>query len=132
MFQLMTEEAENLRFQIGTSRRTHGGRSYLPYVFTEQGVTMLSGILNSTRAVQVNIEIMRAFVRLRQMLSTHKELERKLITLEKKYDEQFKVVFDAIRALMAPPEKSKKKIYPVKLISPPSTRLHYENRAATL
>jgi hypothetical protein len=110
MFQLTTEEAENLRFQIGTSRRTHGGRRYLPYAFTEQGVAMLSGILNSTRAVQVNIEIMRAFVRLRQMLSTHKELERKLITLEKKYDEQFKVIFDAIRALMATPEKPRKKI----------------------
>jgi len=110
MFQLTTEEAENLRFQIGTSSRIHGGRRYLPYAFTEQGVAMLSSILNSTRAVQVNIEIMRAFVRLRQMLSTHKDLERKLIALEKKYDEQFKVVFDAIRALMTPPEKPRKKI----------------------
>ena len=108
MFQLTTEEVENLRFQIGTSRRMHGGRRYLPYAFTEQGVSMLSGILNSPRAVQVNIEIMRAFVRLRQMLSAHKDLERKLIALEKKYDEQFKVVFDAIRALMAPPEKPRK------------------------
>ena len=110
MFQLTTEEAENLRFQIGTSSRIHGGRRYLPYAFTEQGVAMLSGILNSPRAVQVNIEIMRAFVRLRKMLSSHKDLERKLIALEKKYDEQFKVVFDAIRALMAPPEKPRKKI----------------------
>jgi len=110
MFQLTTEEAENLRFQIGTSSRIHGGRRYLPYTFTEQGVAMRSSILNSTRAVQVNIEIMRAFVRLRQMLSTHKDLERKLIALEKKYDEQFKVVFDAIRALMAPTQKPKRKI----------------------
>jgi len=110
MFQLTTEEVENLRFQIGTSRRMHGGRRYLPYAFTEQGVAMLSGILNSPRAVQVNIEIMRAFVRLRQMLSAHKDLERKLHALERKYDKQFKVVFDAIRALMAPPEKPRKKI----------------------
>ena len=132
MFQLTTEEAENLRFQIGTSSRIHGGRRYLPYAFTEQGVAMLSGILNSTRAVQVNIEIMRAFVRLRKMLSTHKDLERKLIALEKKYDEQFKVVFDAIRALMAPPEKPRKKIYPVKPISPASAILHYDDGATTL
>jgi len=132
MFQLTTEEAENLRSQIGTSSRIHGGRRYLPYAFTEQGVAMLSGILNSTRAVQVNIEIMRAFVRLRQMLSTHKDFERKLIALEKKYDEQFKVVFDAIRALMAPTEKPRKKIYPVKPISPASAMLHYDDRAATL
>ena len=132
MFQLTTEEAENLRFQIGTSRNKHGGRRYLPYAFTEQGVAMLSGILNSPRAVQVNIEIMRAFVRLRQMLSAHKELDRKLIALEKKYDKQFKVVFDAIRALMAPPEKPRKKIYPVKPISPASAILYFEDRAATL
>jgi hypothetical protein len=110
MFQLTTEEAENLRFRFGTSRRTHGGRRYLPYAFTEQGVAMLSGILNSPRAVQVNIEIMRTFVRLRQMLSAHKDLEQKLNALERKYDKQFKIVFDAIRALMAPPEKPKKKI----------------------
>lgn len=110
MFQLTTEEVKNLRFQIGTSSRIHGGRRYLPYAFTEQGVAMLSGILNSTRAVQVNIEIMRAFVRLRQILSAHKDLERKLISLEKKYDKQFKIVFDAIRALMSSPEKPRKKI----------------------
>jgi hypothetical protein len=84
--------------------------SALPRAFTEQGVAMLSSVLNSERAIDVNIEIMRAFVRLRQMLSAHKDLERKLIALEKKYDKQFKVVFDAIRALMAPPEKPRKKI----------------------
>jgi len=82
----------------------------LPYAFTEQGVAMLSSVLRSKRAVQVNIEIMRAFVRLRRMLSVHKDLEHKLATLEQKYDEQFKLVFDAIRALMAPPEKPRKKI----------------------
>ena len=95
---------------------------YKPMAFTKQGVAMftplnaqpvelgLSSVLRSKRAVQVNIEIMRAFVRLRQMLSAHKDLERKLAALEKKYDQQFRVVFDAIRALMAPPEPKKKKI----------------------
>jgi len=78
--------------------------------FTEQGVAMLSGVLNSPRAVKVNVEIMRAFVRLRKLLATHTDLARKLTALEQKYDEQFKVVFDAIRALMAPPEKPCKKI----------------------
>ena len=110
MFQLTAEEAKNLRFQIGTSKKQRGGRRYLPYAFTEQGVAMLSGVLNSPRAVKVNVEIMRAFVRLRQLLATHTDLARKLSALEQKYDEQFKVVFDAIRALMAPPEKPRKKI----------------------
>ena len=110
MFQLMAEEAENLRFQIGTSKKQRGGRRYLPYAFTEQGVVMLSGVLNSPRAVKVNVEIMRAFVRLRQLMATHTDLARKLTALEQKYDKQFKVVFDAIRALMAPPAKPRKKI----------------------
>ena len=91
--------------------------SKMVHAFTEQGVAMLSSVLNSERAIEVNIEIMRAFVRLREMLSSHKDLERKLIALEKKYDEQFKVVFDAIRALMKETEKPKRKIYPVKLVS---------------
>jgi hypothetical protein len=78
--------------------------------FTEQGVAMLSSVLRSKRAVQVNIEIMRAFVRLRQMLAAHKDLARKLAALEKKYDDQFKIVFEASAELMAPPEKPKKKI----------------------
>jgi len=78
--------------------------------FTEQGVAMLSTVLNSKRAVQVNIEIMRVFVRIRQMLSPHKDLERRLDALEERYDEQFKIIFDAIRALMELPEKPKKKI----------------------
>ena len=79
------------------SKKGRGGRRYLPYIFTEQGVAMLSSVLRSERAVQVNIEIMRAFVRLREMIATHKDLVRKLDALEKKYDAQFKVVFDAIR-----------------------------------
>ena len=78
--------------------------------FTEQGVAMLSSVLRSKRAVQVNIEIMRAFVRLRQMLAAHKDLARKLAALEKKYDDQFKIVFEAIAELMAPPEKPRRKI----------------------
>jgi hypothetical protein len=79
----------------------------LPYAFTEQGVAMLSSVLHSTRAVHVNIEIMRAFVRLRQLLQTDAHLARRLAALEKKYDAQFKIVFDAIRELMAPPAKQK-------------------------
>lgn len=85
-------------------------RKYLPYAFTEQGVAMLSSVLRSPRAVQVNIEIMRAFVRLRRMLETNAELARQLAALEKKYDGQFRVVFDAIRQLMAPPGKPKPQI----------------------
>src|ERR1043165_9894352 len=86
-----------------------GGRRYRPYAFTEQGVAMLSSILRSPRAVQVNIEIMRAFVRLRQLLATHVDLDRKLAALEKKYDAQYKIVFDAIRELMTPPAPAKKR-----------------------
>jgi ORF6N domain len=103
MFELTGEELENLRRQSGTSR--WGGRRYLPYAFTEQGVAMLSSVLGSDRAVLVNIEIMRAFVRLRNMLSTHAELARKLATLEREYDSQLKIVFDAIRELMAPDKR---------------------------
>ena len=111
MFQLSEEEFENLRYQFGTSS-WWGGRRYAPYAFTEQGVAMLSSVLRSKRAIQVNIEIMRPFVRLRRMLATHAGLSRKLDALERKYDAQFKVVFDAIRKLMAPPppEPAKKRI----------------------
>jgi len=108
MFYLTKEEFDDLRCQLGTS--SWGGTRYNPMVFTEQGVAMLSSVLSSERAVEVNIAIMRAFVRLRQMLASNKDLARKLEDMEKKYDEQFKVVFDAIRALMAPPEKPRKKI----------------------
>jgi hypothetical protein len=104
MFQLTTSEFANLRYQFGTSR-SWGGRRYPPFAFTEQGVAMLSSVLRSPEAVQVNIEIMRAFVRLRQILASHDDLARKLDALERKYDGQFKLVFEAIRKLMAPPAK---------------------------
>jgi hypothetical protein len=107
MFQLSAEEDATLRSQSVTSNAGRGGRRYAPYAFTEQGVAMLSSVLRSPRAVAVNIEIMRAFVRLRAMAATHADLARKLSTLEKKYDAQFKVVFDAIRQLMAPPPTKK-------------------------
>ena len=111
MFQLSKEEADFLRSQIVTLEKGRGQHSkYLPYAFTEQGVAMLSSVLHSQRAIQVNIEIMRAFIRLRQMLATHIELARKLDALERRYDSQFKQVFDAIRQLMAPPEPKKRAI----------------------
>src|SRR4029078_12044987 len=103
------EEVEILRSQIATSKGTHGGQRYYPYAFTEQGLSMLSSVLDSQRAIDVNIAIMRAFVRLREILSTHKDLARKLNELEKKYDENSRVVFDAIRQLMAPPAPTGKK-----------------------
>jgi hypothetical protein len=126
MFQLSGEENDALRCQIGTSkgqnqinfaesneilrsqsvisksRTGRGGRRYLPYAFTEQGVAMLSGLLNSPRAIAVNIGIMRVFVRLRQMIATNSDLARKLASLERTYDVQFKIVFDAIRELTTP------------------------------
>lgn len=114
MFELTKEEFEPLRYQFGTLKRGEHSK-YLPLAFTEQGVAMLSAVLNSNRAIEVNILIMRAFVRLRGMISSHKELLRKLEDMEKKYDEQFQVVFEAIRQLMTPPEPPRKKIYPVKL-----------------
>lgn len=123
MFQLTPAEAEALRCHFGTSNGSsalrsqnvtsnlaRGGRRYLPYVFTEQGVAMLSSVLRSPRAVQVNIAIMRAFVKLRELLAGHKELGRKLEEMEQKYDAQFKVVFDAIYALMAPPDQPRPRI----------------------
>lgn len=111
MFQLTTDEFVRLRSQSVTSKPTgRGGRRVAPYAFTEQGVAMLSSVLRSPRAVQVNIEIMRAFVRLRQMLQTNADLARKLAALEKKYDAQFRVVFDAIRDLMAPTPKARRRI----------------------
>ncbi|MBU2479151.1 MAG: ORF6N domain-containing protein [Gammaproteobacteria bacterium] len=110
MFQLTTEEFQSLRSQFVTLKTGRGQhRKYLPYAFTEQGVAMLSSVLHSERAIQVNIEIMRTFVKLRQLLASNVELARKLAALESKYDEQFKVVFDAIRELMTPPEPGKKR-----------------------
>jgi hypothetical protein len=119
MFQLTKDEFEelknprgrvNLKSQIAISSSGWGGRRHPPYAFTEQGVAMLSTVLRSDRAIRVNIEIMRAFVRLRRMLATNVNLERRLNELEKKYDSQFKFVFDAIRQLMAPSPPAKKKI----------------------
>jgi hypothetical protein len=108
MFQLSSLEFETLRSQIVIS--SWGGRRTPPFAFTEQGVAMLSGVLRGKRAVFVNIEIMRVFVRLRRMLADNAELSRRLAALERKYDGQFKVVFDAIRALMKSKEKPKRKI----------------------
>ena len=112
MFQLDPSEAGALihsRFQIGTLKRGQNIK-YLPRAFTEQGVAMLSSVLRSQRAVKVNIEIMRAFVRIREWLASNTELAHKLAELEKKYDVQFKAVFDAIRELMRPPESPRKRI----------------------
>ena len=108
MFQLTNQEVAILRSQFVTS--SWGGRRYVPYAFTEQGVAMLSSVLNSDRAVDVNIQIMRTFVKLREMIASHKDLAKRLDELEKKYDVQFKMVFDAIRQLMTPPEPREKKI----------------------
>ncbi|HWY52051.1 MAG TPA: ORF6N domain-containing protein [Chthoniobacterales bacterium] len=110
MFQLTDDEVAGLRFHFETSKRGRGGRRYLPYAFTEQGVAMLSSVLRSSRAVQVNIAIMRTFVRLREMLLSNADLARKLADLENKYDAQFKVVFDAIRELMLPSDPPRRKI----------------------
>src|SRR5439155_10691492 len=112
MFQLSAEEAERLIFQSGISKG-RGGRRHLPHAFTEQGVAMLSSVLNSERAVQVNIAIMRAFVKLREILETNRELARKFDELEArvgKHDEQIGSIIEAIRQLMAPPEKPKREI----------------------
>jgi len=109
MFQLSRDEFSILRSQSVTSS-SWGGRRYPPYAFTEQGVAMLSSVLHSQRAIQVNIEIMRAFIRLRQILASHADLARKLDALEKKYDAQFKEVFEAIRQLMKPPEPKRRSI----------------------
>jgi phage regulator Rha-like protein len=110
MFQLKYQELAALRFQIGTSNDGRGGRRTLPYAFTEHGTIMLATVLNSHVAVQTSIQIVKAFVRLRQLLSTHKDLARKLTEMENKYDVQFRVVFDAIRELMAPPVPKRRKI----------------------
>jgi hypothetical protein len=109
VFSLTEDELLHLRSQSGTSS-SWGGSRYPPYAFTEQGVAMLSSVLRSPRAVLVNVEIMRAFVRLRQLLGSNAELARKLGALEKQYDAQFRVVFDAIRELMAPPSGTPKRI----------------------
>ena len=109
MFELTTAEVSNLRSQSVISS-SHGGSRHGILAFTEQGVAMLSSVLRGDRAVQVNIAIMRAFVKLRQLLATHTELAGKLDEMEKKYDGQFRMVFDALRQLMAPPGKPKREM----------------------
>ena len=110
MFQLTRAEFENLKSQIAISSSKWGGRRHAPYVFTEQGVAMLSSVLRSKRAIEVNIAIMRTFVRLREMISSNKALARRLSDLEKKYDGQFRVVLEAIRELMAEPTPKSRRI----------------------
>ena len=101
MFQLTKEEVTNLMCQFGTS--SWGGTRKLPYAFTEQGVAMLSGVLHSKRAIQVNIQIMRAFIQLKRMLLTNADLRHKIEEIENKYDKQFAIVFQAIKQLLEPP-----------------------------
>jgi len=114
MFQLTIEEAKSLRFQIGTSNKGRGGRRYLPYVFTEHGVTMLSSVLNSKRAIQVNIVVVRAFVKLREVLATHKDLARELENLrrmQQEQGEQITSIIDTINQLLLPePVPAKRRI----------------------
>ena len=109
LFELNQQEYTALRYQLGTLKRGEHSK-YLPYAFTEQGIAMLSGVLGSPRAVQVNIAIMRSFVKLREVLATHKDLVQKLAELENKYDAQFQIVFDAIRQILNSPEKPKREI----------------------
>lgn len=101
MFELTPAELENWRCQFGTSKSDKMGLRYKPMAFTEQGVAMLSSVLRSKRAIHVNIQIMRAFTQLRKMLSTHEGLKRKIEAMEKKYDQQFQIVFDAIKQLLS-------------------------------
>lgn len=110
MFRLTPVECRRLRSQSVTSKTGRGGRRTAPYVFTEQGVAMLSSVLRSDRAVRVNIETMRTFVRIRQMLRDNADLARKLAALERRYDEQLKIVFDAIRRLITPQEPVRRRI----------------------
>ncbi len=105
-----TRPAPDSRSQFVTLKKQGANTKYLPYAFTEQGVAMLSSVLRSPRAIRVNIEIMRAFVRLRRLLASHEDLARKLDALEGRYDAQFRIVFDAIRELMEPPEPRRRRI----------------------
>lgn len=109
-FRLTKQEFTNLISQFATSSSQHGGRRKLPLVFTEHGAIMAANVLNSKTAVQASVQVVRAFIRLRQMLSSNAELARKLSEIERKYDAQFRVVFAAIRQLMTPPEPPRKQI----------------------
>jgi hypothetical protein len=117
MFQLNVREYELLRRQIGTSKRNsagfidgRGGRRHLPYVFTEHGVAMLSSVLKSDKAAKINVMIVKAFIKIRELLTTHKKLAMKIAQMETKYDEQFVAVFNALKHLMKEPEKKKSRI----------------------
>ncbi len=110
MFQLNAEEFENWISQIAISNSEKMGLRHKPYVFTEQGVAMLSSVLNSKVAIQVNIQIMRTFTKLKEIIMSYKDLQRKIEDMEKKYDQQFQGVFDAIKQLLTPPENPKGKI----------------------
>jgi phage regulator Rha-like protein len=113
MFHLASHEIKNLRSQFATSNPRRGGRRYRPYAFTEHGAIMAAAVLNTHRAVEVSVYVVRAFVKLREMLRAHKELARKLAELEKRiegHDEEIMALFEAIRQLMEPPEKSPKRI----------------------
>jgi hypothetical protein len=116
MFELTGDEFKNLRSQFVTS--SWGGSRYAPMAFTEQGVAMLSSVLKSDRAVQVNIQIMRAFIKMRQMYISHDDLKQKIIAMERKYDKQFQIVFEAIKQLLQEDEKPKRKIGYVKAPKP--------------
>lgn len=109
LFELTKEENDSLRCQFGTLKRGQHAK-YLPYAFTEQGIAMLSSVLNSERAIQVNIAIMRTFTQLRQLLETHKELKLKIEDMEKKYDKQFQIVFAALKELLDEPKEDTKKL----------------------
>ena len=132
MFQLTKPESDFLRSQFVTFKISGRGqhRKYLPYAFTEQGVAMLSSVLRGHRAISVNIEIMRAFVRLRQILSTHADLARKLAELEKKYDKNFRVVFEAIRHLLTPPVEKRPAdgLFPQKIFLPTKKKIIFKNK----
>lgn len=121
MFRLTAQETKSLRSQIVIAKVGRGGRRNAPYAFTEQGVAMLSSVLHSTLAIRVNIEIMRAFVKLRRVLESHGDLASRLDALEERYDEQFAVVFAAIRKLMTPPKAIRKRIG-FRVESPSATR----------
>ncbi|MEW6482501.1 MAG: ORF6N domain-containing protein [bacterium] len=109
MFQMTREEYRALRSHFGTLKRGEHSK-YLPYAFTKHGILMLSSVLNSKRAIQVNIQIMRVFTRLREIVITHEELKKKIESMERKYDQQFKIVFDAIKTLLITPASNIKRI----------------------
>jgi len=125
MFQIAGDEFDSLRFHFGISKEGRGGRRYMPYVFTEQGVAMLSSVLNSKRAIAVNIAIMRAFVRMRQILESHKALAERLAALEAKSDRRFRVVFDILKRLTEPPPEPSPEPQPEAEPEPPRRNIGF-------